>query len=69
MPIVVYIGERLKKVRTRRLMNQAKLAEKSGVSPSTIVNIERNQSEPHFSTIHKLAKALKIDPTELLDDQ
>jgi transcriptional regulator with XRE-family HTH domain len=68
MPAVVYIGDRLKKIRTRRLLTQEELAEKAGVNHSTIVNAERNQAEPHFRTIRKLAKALDVDPTELLGD-
>ena len=66
MPAVVYIGDRLREVRTRRLLTQEELAEKSGVSPSTVANIERDHREPHFRTIRKLAKALDVDPTELL---
>jgi transcriptional regulator with XRE-family HTH domain len=68
MPAVVYIGEKLKQVRTRRLLTQDELAETAGVSQSTIANIERNNAEPQFRTIRKLAKALDIDPTELLGD-
>jgi DNA-binding XRE family transcriptional regulator len=68
MPAVVYIGDRLREVRTRRLLTQEELAEKSGVSPSTVANIERDHREPHFRTIRKLAKALDVDPTELLGD-
>ncbi len=68
MPVVVYIGERLKEARTRRLLTQQELAEKAGVSPSTVVNIERDQAKPHFRTIRKLAKALDVDPTSLLGE-
>ena len=68
MPVVVYIGEKLKQIRTRRLLTQEELAEKAGVSAATVVNVERNNQEPHFRTIRKLAKALDIDPTELLGD-
>ncbi len=68
MPAVVYIGEKLKEIRTRRLLTQEELAEKAGVSHSTIVNVERNQAEPHFRTIRKLAKALDVDPTTLLGE-
>jgi transcriptional regulator with XRE-family HTH domain len=68
MPVVVYIGERLKKARTRKLLTQEELAEKAGLSPSTIVNIERDQAEPHISTMRKLAKALDVDPTELIGE-
>ncbi len=68
MSVVVHIGEKLKGARTRRLLTQQELAEKAGVSPSTIVNIERDQAEPHFRTIRKLAKALDVDPTSLLEE-
>ena len=68
MPSAVYIGETLKKARARRLLTQEELAEKAGVSPSTIVNIERDQAEPHFSTIRKLAEALGVEAISLLDE-
>ena len=68
MPVVVYIGEKLREVRTRRLLTQDELADKAGVSQSTIANIERDNAEPQFRTIRKLAKALDIDPTKLLGD-
>ena len=68
MPVVVYVGEKLKQIRTRRLLTQEELAEKAGVSAATVVNVERNNQEPHFRTIRKLAKALDVDPTELLGD-
>jgi transcriptional regulator with XRE-family HTH domain len=68
MATVVYIGKKLKEVRTRRLLTQEELAEKADVSAATVVNIERNNQEPHFRTIRKLAKALDIDPTELLGE-
>jgi DNA-binding XRE family transcriptional regulator len=64
-PAVVYIGDRLREVRARRLLTQEELSEKSGVSPSTVANIERDHREPHFRTIRKLAKALDVDPSEL----
>ena len=68
MPVVVYIGENLRQARTRRLLTQDELAEKASVSQSTIANIERNNAEPQFRTIRKLAKALDVDPTELLGE-
>ena len=68
MPVVVYIGEKLKAARTRQLLTQDELAERAGVSQSTIANIERDNAEPQFRTIRKLAKALDIEPTELLGE-
>ena len=68
MPGGIHIGEKLKEVRIRRLLTQEELAEKAGLSPSTVVNIERDRSEPHFSTIRRLALALEVDPTYLLEE-
>ncbi len=68
MPVVVYIGENVKALRTKRLLTQEELAEKAGVSAATVVNVERNNQEPQFRTIRKLAKALDVDPTELLGE-
>ncbi len=65
MQVVVLVGEELKRWRMRRAMTQIQLAEKCGLSPATIVRIERNQREPQPSTIRKLADALDIDPSEL----
>jgi transcriptional regulator with XRE-family HTH domain len=67
MPTVVYIGEKLKEARTKRLLTQEELAEKASVSAATVVNIERNNQEPHFRTIRKLANALGVDPTTFLE--
>ena len=66
MSEAIYIGGKLKEARVQRLLTQEQLAEKAGVSPSTIVNIERDQTAPHFRTIRKLAHALDVDPTSLL---
>jgi transcriptional regulator with XRE-family HTH domain len=63
---VLYIGERLRDLRKRALMSQRELAKRSGVGVTTIVRIERNQVEPHGSTIRKVAEALGVDPYELV---
>ncbi len=65
---LLYIGERLRDLRKRALMSQRELAKRSGVGVTTIVRIERNQVEPHGSTIRKLAEALGIDPYELVKE-
>jgi transcriptional regulator with XRE-family HTH domain len=65
---VLYIGERLRDLRKRALMSQRELAKRSGVGVTTIVRIERNQVEPHGSTIRKLAEALSVKPYELFKE-
>jgi transcriptional regulator with XRE-family HTH domain len=63
---VLYIGDRLRDLRKRSLLTQRQLADKSGVGVTTIIRIERNQVEPHGSTIRKLAEALSVAPEELV---
>jgi transcriptional regulator with XRE-family HTH domain len=63
---VLYIGDRLRDLRKRALLTQKGLADKSGVGVTTIIRIERNQVEPHGSTIRKLAEALEVEPQELV---
>jgi transcriptional regulator with XRE-family HTH domain len=63
---VLYIGDRLRDLRKRALLTQKELASKSGVGVTTIIRIERNQVEPHGSTIRKLAEALEVEPQELV---
>jgi transcriptional regulator with XRE-family HTH domain len=63
---VLYIGDRLRDLRKRALLTQQELADKSGVGVTTIIRIERNQVEPHGSTMRKLAEALEVEPQELV---
>jgi transcriptional regulator with XRE-family HTH domain len=63
---VVLIGDDVRIWRMRRAMTQAELAKKAGVGVNTIVRIERNQTEPRPPTIRKLAEALRIDTSELV---
>ena len=66
---VLYIGDRLRDLRKRALLTQRQLADKSGVGVTTIIRIERNQVEPHGSTIRKLAGALSVAPEELVKSE
>lgn len=59
------MAERLRALRTRRVLTQRALAERSGVSLNTINRIEQGRLEPRFSTIHKLAGALGVSPEVL----
>jgi transcriptional regulator with XRE-family HTH domain len=60
-------GDRLRKVRDMRLLSQRELAERAGLSPTTIHKLESGRvDEPHPRTIRKLADALEVDPDELV---
>ena len=63
---VVKIGANLKRERERAILSQRELAERAGIWYPTVSRIEKDHAEPHPRTIRKLAKALGIDPAELV---
>jgi transcriptional regulator with XRE-family HTH domain len=68
MLAVVKIGDRLRNLRTRRALTQEELAEKADVGTNTVARLERNETEPHMSTLRKLARALDADPSDLIGE-
>jgi predicted transcriptional regulator len=60
-------GEKLRRLRKRRLWLIGDLAEKSGVHRNQISTYERGVSGAHPDTIRKLAEALGVDPAELVE--
>ena len=65
----VKIGRNIREQRVKRFMTQEQLARKAEISLRQMVRIEKNEVEPHFSTILKLAEALKVEPSELVDQE
>ena len=57
-------GDYMRNARLRIRMSQKKLAEKSGISPTTIGAAESDQVIPHLDTIELLADALGISIDE-----
>lgn len=50
-----------------RMWTQGRLAEEAGVSSTTVSRIESGRvSRPHFGTVKKFARALGVEPRELL---
>jgi transcriptional regulator with XRE-family HTH domain len=62
---VVKIGRNLRRLREDRLLTQEELGEVAEVSRDQVSRIERDEVDPRFSTIRKLARALDVDPHEL----
>lgn len=61
------IGHSLEVLRRSRMWTQGRLAEESGVSPTTISGIESGRiSRPHFGTLRKIAGALGVEPEALV---
>ena len=50
-----------------RMLTQGRLAKEAAISPRTVSRIEcGNNPRPHFGTVKKLARALRVKPRELL---
>ena len=58
--------ERLRTLRTEHVLTLRELAEAAGVSKDTIWRLENGHSDAHPSTIRKLARALEVQPKELV---
>jgi transcriptional regulator with XRE-family HTH domain len=67
--VAVKIGKSVRRLRVERFMSQAELSKVAGVSPAHLGRIERNEHDPHLSTIRKIAEALGVDPSELVDEE
>ncbi len=63
------IGTRLKEIRTRQMLSQRDLAEKAGLSPTTIAKLETNRVEPNFQTLRKLTSALNVGYDDLIEGE
>ncbi len=61
-------GERLRSLRKERLLTQVELSNMTGVAQDSISTLETGKREAHPGTIRKLAKALGVEPTELLKE-
>jgi len=59
-------ADNLKAERTRRKLSQEALAHKAGLSVSYISMLERGQRTPPLETLEQLAKALSVNPLNLL---
>ena len=58
----------LRTIRESQFLTQEELAELAGVTRVTVSRIEQQSLEPRFSTIKKLARALKVQPAELVGE-
>lgn len=61
------IGDRIKKFRLEKNMKQSDLADKAEISRVAVGNYERNERQPTIDIVLRIAKALDVSITELLD--
>ena len=57
---------RLKEIRESQFLTQRELSVKASIGISTIVRVEKGQQIPTFQTIKRLAAALGVDPSDLV---
>jgi transcriptional regulator with XRE-family HTH domain len=58
--------EKLKELRETRALSLRELANEAGVGHNTIYRIEHGQGNAHPRTVRRLAKALGVEPRELM---
>jgi transcriptional regulator with XRE-family HTH domain len=67
-PAVSAVGRRLRDLRQRRGLTQRTLAQACDLSANAIGLIERGESSPSVSTLHRLALALEVPIAELFTE-
>ena len=63
----VLLGDAVRRHRERSELTQEDLAERAGIHRTYLSDIERGSRNPSLINIARLARALKLTPSELLD--
>jgi len=66
-PITKSFGEVLQQLRRDRGLSQEELGFASGYHRTYISLLERGQKSPSIRTIFELSKALKVEPSEIIE--
>jgi putative transcriptional regulator len=61
------MGQRLRRLREARGLTQAELAKKARITREYVVRLEAGRYDPTLSVSSRLAKALGVPVTELLE--
>lgn len=60
-------GGNLKRLRTKKGLSQGEIARRLGVDKGFVCNVENGKTNPTLVTITKLAKAIDVSASELLE--
>lgn len=60
-------GEQVRKFRKQRGVTQEALADLAKLDPKSVVQIEAGRRNPTLRTINKIARVLRVKPSELLN--
>ena len=58
--------EKLRRLRRRAALSQQELARRAGTTQETISRLERGHHDARGKTLRRLAKALGVEPRELM---
>jgi transcriptional regulator with XRE-family HTH domain len=59
---------RIRELRKLKGVSQARLAITAGMDPATLNRLEQGKANPNIKTLEKLAAALSVSVSELLED-
>lgn len=62
------LGEKIRHLRTQQNMKQETLAEKAGITKSSMSNYERGARTPRYEVIKAIAETLNVPVNELFDE-
>jgi len=65
----LYVGERLRILRTERDLSQRTLAQLAGISHNSVSLIERDENSPSVATLQNLATALHVRVSYFFEDE
>ena len=66
MDLVQTFGRNVREWRKRRGLSQEELALESGMRRSYVSDVERGTRNPSVKALERLARALQVDPVELV---
>lgn len=64
---IVVLAENVARLRRRKKLSQAQLAQRTGIHYTEISRIERGLRDPRLTTIARLAHGLRVKPARLLE--
>jgi DNA-binding Xre family transcriptional regulator len=67
--VKMQIGKQLRKIREAKGLSQGDIETRSGLSRSYLSRVEGGYTAPSLATLEKLAKALEIEPHQLLFEE
>jgi transcriptional regulator with XRE-family HTH domain len=66
---MVYLGQKLRKLRKEQNLTQLELAQQVGITNGQVSTIERGVSSPSLATLHRIARALNVPMQEFFEDE